>query len=72
MQSIILRKQIEQQLKFSPTQDQSKAIEALSEYIGDNSSRGIMVLKGFAGTGKTTLMSALVKSLSSVNKNLAF
>ncbi len=68
MQSIILRKQIEQQLKFSPTQDQSKAIEALSEYIGDNSSRGIMVLKGFAGTGKTTLMSALVKSLSSVNK----
>ena len=53
---------------FSFTKEQEKIINELSDYILSTSTRNIFLLKGYAGTGKTTLISALVKSLSSVNK----
>ena len=53
---------------FSFTKEQEKIINELSDYIISTSTRNIFLLKGYAGTGKTTLISALVKSLSSVNK----
>lgn len=48
---------------FEPTEQQGDAINALCEFVDNPSNRGIFVLKGFAGTGKTTLVSALVNSL---------
>ncbi len=55
---------------FEPTTQQYKVIDQLSEYVIDSSARGLFLLKGFAGTGKTTLVSALVKSLSPVGKKV--
>lgn len=49
-------------LKFTPTGDQSKLIEGLSMFIMDDNPRNIFLIKGYAGTGKTTVVSALVNA----------
>ncbi len=51
-------------LKFSPTPCQQRFIEKFSDFVDNTySKRKLFVLKGFAGTGKTTLIGAVVKSL---------
>ncbi|MBE0673221.1 MAG: AAA family ATPase [Bacteroidales bacterium] len=50
-------------LDYKPTVDQEKAIVALSEYVAENSNDSLFLLTGYAGTGKTSIISALVKSL---------
>ncbi len=55
---------------FQPTSQQYEVINQLSEYVMDSSDRGLFLLKGYAGTGKTTLVSALVKSLWPVGKKV--
>jgi len=68
------QKFIERLLKhFShkPTKEQKAVLEDLSEFISTLGNRSIFLLKGYAGTGKTTLISALVKSLPSVGKRSA-
>jgi exodeoxyribonuclease-5 len=51
-------------LSFEPTSDQSFAIDRLADFVCSMSSFDIFILSGFAGTGKTTLISAFVNSLS--------
>ncbi|MBQ9254004.1 MAG: AAA family ATPase [Bacteroidales bacterium] len=51
-----------QNLGFPPTQDQSILINMLEDFLFLSHSK-IFVLKGYAGTGKTTVMSALIKTL---------
>ena len=68
------QKFIERLLKhFShkPTKEQKAVLEDLSKFVSTLGSRSIFLLKGYAGTGKTTLISALVKSLPSVGKRSA-
>lgn len=48
---------------YTPTIQQENVAGYLSEYIIDQNSDEIFLLKGFAGTGKTTLIGALVKTL---------
>ena len=55
---------------FEPTSQQHKVIDQLSEYVMDSSARSLFLLKGYAGTGKTTLVSALVKSLWPIGKKV--
>lgn len=58
--------QIYGKICFETTPGQKKIIEKLSEYLsGDDFSR-IFVLNGYAGTGKTTLIAALVGALKEV------
>jgi ATP-dependent exoDNAse (exonuclease V) alpha subunit len=45
---------------------QEKAFSALCNFIESNSDK-VFILKGYAGTGKTTLMSGLIKRLSEDN-----
>ncbi|NOQ27700.1 MAG: AAA family ATPase [Bacteroidales bacterium] len=59
IKNIILEK-----LKLTPTADQETLIEGLSEFILDEDSSKIFLIKGYAGTGKTTMISALVNSFS--------
>lgn len=49
-------------LPFPPTDDQSRLFEALEAFGGDSSS-DIMVVAGYAGTGKTSAIAAFVKTL---------
>jgi ATP-dependent exoDNAse (exonuclease V) alpha subunit len=52
-------------LSFTPTQDQSTLISLLAEFMLNNNDREIMVIKGYAGTGKTNMVAALSKTLPS-------
>ncbi len=48
---------------FDPTEDQNTAIDALLRFLLSRKDDSIFVLKGYAGTGKTTLISALIRCL---------
>jgi exodeoxyribonuclease V len=50
----------------TPTDDQSEALRKLADYICENSNDKIFLLTGYAGTGKTSVISALVKSLDAL------
>jgi exodeoxyribonuclease-5 len=65
-----LQHHLRNHFRFSPTSQQSEVMEQLSEFIESTSSNGLFLLKGYAGTGKTTLVSALINSLWSVGKKV--
>jgi len=49
---------------FEPTLEQKNLIARLSSYIVSAQEQSIFIVNGYAGTGKTTLIGALVKALS--------
>ena len=51
---------------FTPTDDQSKVMYHLSAFILTQKERPVYLLRGYAGTGKTTLVSTLVKTLPQI------
>ena len=55
--------QISQQFGLSPTSDQQRAIQRFARFMADPSPSAMMILRGSAGTGKTTLASAIVQTL---------
>jgi exodeoxyribonuclease-5 len=60
-----IQEQICQHLGFDPTKGQINLAEKLADFItGENPDR-LFLLKGYAGTGKTSMVGALVKTLSS-------
>ena len=48
---------------FEPTLEQKNLIAALASYIVSSGEDSLFVVNGYAGTGKTTLIGALVKAL---------
>lgn len=48
---------------FTPTVEQDKALEALSRFVLGEEKNELFLLKGYAGTGKTTIISTLVKKI---------
>ncbi len=54
---------LEQNLLFSPTACQKQLIEGLSEIIGSDEQDFILLIKGFAGTGKTSMINILTRTL---------
>jgi exodeoxyribonuclease V len=57
---------LQQNLQFSPTGCQSELMGGLAEFITSGGQDKIMLIKGFAGTGKTTMISALTQTLKSL------
>lgn len=53
---------------FEPTQGQQQLAEMLGSFIEDKDPRSVFVLKGYAGTGKTSFISAMVKVLPAVRR----
>lgn len=56
--------QIAQKFPNQPTQQQEEAFVLLERFLLAENERDCFLLKGYAGTGKTTLISALVQVLS--------
>jgi ATP-dependent exoDNAse (exonuclease V) alpha subunit len=54
---------------YQPTDGQRILILALAEFIANGSADEAFLLKGYAGTGKTTLVSALVKAAPVLRRN---
>ena len=63
-----LQDKIRLNFPFEPTIKQDHIITEISEFISTIGNRSIFILKGYAGTGKTTLISTLVKSLPVLGK----
>lgn len=51
---------------YEPTPSQEEAIGRLADFIYEKGDRFLFLLRGYAGTGKTTLVSALVNALEDV------
>jgi exodeoxyribonuclease-5 len=47
----------------TPTDDQSDALKKIAGYICDNNNDVIFLMTGYAGTGKTSVISSIVKTL---------
>ncbi|MBU1013148.1 MAG: AAA family ATPase [Bacteroidetes bacterium] len=57
------------QFPYIPTTGQERLINELSSFILDKNPLSLFVLKGYAGTGKTTIVSALVNILPPLKKS---
>ena len=53
---------------FTPTDTQDLLLNQLSDFIFENNSDGLFLLRGYAGTGKTTTISTVVKNLWKAGK----
>lgn len=52
---------------FDPTQDQIVALDKLAFFMLNSDEQQVFVLKGYAGTGKTSLVSALIRYLDNMH-----
>jgi exodeoxyribonuclease-5 len=52
--------------EFEPTACQSVLIDKLAEFISSFEDNKVMLIKGYAGTGKTTMLHALTQTLGSL------
>ena len=68
MRSKKLQETIRLHFPFDPTSKQNQIITDISDFAATIGNRSIFMLKGYAGTGKTTLVSTLVKSLPVLGK----
>ncbi len=65
-----LKYQIRQTLGLLPTEEQEHALDVFSLFMTDRSDNVIMILRGSAGTGKTTLAGAIVRAMSALKQKL--
>ena len=68
MTSALFYKTLRQNFPFEPTLKQDIFFQKISEFATNNNTSEIFILKGYAGTGKTTIISTLVNYLQNVNK----
>jgi len=61
---------IRQALGLVPTAEQEQAISLFAQFMTDRDEQVVMILRGSAGTGKTTLAAAVVKALAALNQKL--
>lgn len=61
IQDFLINK-IKEKLGFTPTSDQDKALRLMVAFMYDPNPHALFVLKGYAGTGKTSLLGAIVKA----------
>ncbi len=63
-----LNGKIRENFGFDPTVEQSEAINMMGEFLTSRKGMELFLLRGYAGTGKTTLVSALVKTLTELKQ----
>ena len=68
MNSQKLQEKLRLHFPFQPTSEQNQIITNISDFVAITGNSNVFILKGYAGTGKTTLISILVKSLPILGK----
>ncbi len=53
---------------FDPTEDQKNSIIKISEFLLNKNSKKIFLLRGYAGSGKTSMIRVLIENLHKINK----
>jgi len=59
---------LEKNLGYVPTQDQSDCMRMLADHITDREEDTILLLTGYAGTGKTSIIASLVSTLTTLRQ----
>lgn len=59
---------LSENLPYVPTEEQAGLLARLSAFLWDDSVPSVFLLKGYAGTGKTSLVGALVRTLESFER----
>ena len=65
-----LKYRIRQALGLTPTTEQEQTIDVFTQFMTDRSEQVVMILRGSAGTGKTTLAGAIVNALAALKQKL--
>lgn len=65
-----LKYRILQQFGFVPTLEQGQALDTFARFLTDNSPHVAMILRGSAGTGKTSLSGAIVRTLKAIGQKV--
>lgn len=65
-----IRDEIARNFPYKPTGDQQNALEILSSFLFLREPNTLLLLKGYAGTGKTSLVGALVKTLGALKQKV--
>ena len=55
---------------FTPTHDQLNALETFAHFLADREQNCVMVMRGSAGTGKTSLAGAMVRTFTRLGQKL--
>lgn len=63
-----LERQIKENFPYEPTSEQEKAVKSLSEFLTAPRGEVVFLLRGYAGTGKTSLVGALVRTLDKLQQ----
>ena len=63
-----LAAQIKNNFPFTPTTEQENTIERFAEFLLSDNDRKFFLLCGYAGTGKTSLISALVRTMEQLER----
>ena len=63
-----LDKQIRSNFHYQPTPGQDEALSKLTAFLLRSGGDAVFLLKGYAGTGKTSLVSALVRTLDALKQ----
>ena len=61
---------IREALGVVPTAEQEQAIDVFSLFMSDGDENVVMILRGSAGTGKTTLAGAIVKAMKTLKQKM--
>ncbi|UZJ64544.1 hypothetical protein OKW96_19645 [Sphingobacterium sp. KU25419] len=60
---VLIKDLLIQRFPWTATPQQDSVFELLSQFLSSFHTQDCFVLKGYAGTGKTTIISSLVKTL---------
>ena len=63
-----LERQIKEYFPYEPTSEQDLVLKSLANFLVSTSSDSLFLLRGFAGTGKTSLVAALVQALDALKQ----
>ena len=66
----LLVQQIESCLPYEPNREQSELLQQLAAFVLDGRDDSLFLLRGYAGTGKTSLVGALVKALTQLQSKV--
>ena len=65
-----LKYKILQQFGFPPTLEQANALDVFARFLTDRNPQVVMILRGSAGTGKTSLSGAIVRTLQAIRQKV--
>ena len=65
-----LERQIKENFPYEPTVEQEITIKLLSEFMLSKVNETVFLLKGYAGTGKTSLVGSLVKTMDKLKQKV--